>query len=216
MILPYLYSMISIVERNRVRNFILQELLKGSIDIGDRLSLPAISKKLQCSVTPVREALTQLEYAKVIEVIPNRGFIIQALHASEAKHLYEMIAALETLALEQSHFTETDIKYLNKLQKKFEKAAKPAAKIAADMDFHEALTKNYNNPFTQQIIRDLKIRIFFYEKKYMGNNDLTETSLQQHRQIIIAVENNDLRKASKILKQNWIIMLKYLQKNIQG
>lgn len=214
MILPYLYFMVSIIERNRVRNFILEELLKGNIDIGDRLSLPAISKKLQCSVTPVREALTQLEYARVIEVIPNRGFIIPALHASEAKHLYEMIAALEILALEQSRFTEADIKYLRKLQAKFENAAKAAAKIAADMAFHEALTKNYNNPFAQQIIRDLKIRIFFYEKKYMGNSDLTETSMQQHGQIIIAVENNNLKKAAKILKQNWIMMLNYIQKNI--
>lgn len=194
----------------------MEELLNDSVNIGSRLSLPAISRKLQCSVTPVREALTQLEYAKVIEVVPNRGFIIPGLDAGEAKHLYELIAALEALAIEHSDFTATEIKNLHKLQRAFENTGKPAVKIRADMAFHEALTKNYCNPFAQQTIRDLKIRIFFYEKSYMGNAALTDNSLQQHRQIITAIENNDLKKAAKILRQNWEIMLNYIQKNMAG
>jgi DNA-binding GntR family transcriptional regulator len=206
--------MLPYIERNRVRAFIMQELLNGNINIGDRLSLPAIAAQLQCSVTPVREALTQLEYNKVIEAVPNRGFIIPELDASEAAHLYDLIAALEVLALENTVFTAVDIKQLKKLHKIFSAGGDANAKIEADMNLHEALTKSYSNPFAQQTIRDLKIRIFFYEKSYMANEDLTAISVQQHRKIIEAVENGDKRKAAKILKQNWAVMLAYIHQRM--
>jgi DNA-binding GntR family transcriptional regulator len=206
--------MVSSIERNRVRDFITAALLKGDINMGDRLSLPTLAAQLQCSVTPIREALTQLEYNKVIEAVPNRGFIIPGLDATEAVHLYELIATLEALALEKAVFTPADIKNLHKLVKAFDTARTASAKIEADMNLHEALTKNYSNPFAQQSIRDLKIRIFFYEKNYMADAGLTATSAQQHHQLIEAIENSDLKKASKILKQNWFVMLAYIQQKM--
>jgi DNA-binding GntR family transcriptional regulator len=208
--------MVSSIERNRVRDFITAALLKGDINAGDRLSLPTLAAQLQCSVTPIREALTQLEYNKVIEAVPNRGFIIPELDATEATHLYELIASLEALALEKAVFTDADIKHLHKLKRVFDTARSTSAKIEADMNLHEALIKSYNNPFAQQSIRDLKIRIFFYEKNYMADAVLIATSAQQHHQLIEAVENDDRKKAVKILKQNWFVMLAYIQQKMNG
>jgi DNA-binding GntR family transcriptional regulator len=205
--------MITHIERNRVRSYIMEELLKGSLTIGGRLSLPVLARQLDCSVTPVREALTQLEYSRVIEAVPNRGFIIPGLDVAEATHLYELIAALEALAVEKTVFTAAEVKNLRKLQKAFEKPGNAAAKIKADMDFHEALTANYENPFAQQTIRDLKIRIFFYEQQYMGNAALSDASAAQHGQIVDAAESNDSKKAAKLIKLNWLMMLDYIQKN---
>jgi DNA-binding GntR family transcriptional regulator len=205
--------MIHPIERDRVRSFIMQELIKGRINVGDRLSLPTLSKKLKCSVTPVREALTQLEYSGVIKAVPNRGFIIPVLNFMEAKYLYELVSSLECLALENSTYQVNDIENIKKSQRIFEESKNSSSKILADINFHYCLIKNYQNPFLQQTIKDLKIRIFFYEKKFMNDSVLTEQSALHHNLIIESIESKNLKKAANILKQNWLITLNNIQNN---
>ncbi|MBK7938239.1 MAG: GntR family transcriptional regulator [Lewinellaceae bacterium] len=205
--------MITSSERNRVRSLLLDELLNGSIHCGDRLSLPGLAKKMKCSVTPIREALTQLESSQVIEAIPNRGFFIPELDIREARNLYDLIATIEAFALEQSVFSARNVQQLERLQMAFEAADDPGARIRADMAFHDALTGNYDNPYAQQILKDLKIRVFFYEKSYMGDSASTIHSEQLHCEIIRAIAVNDLKKASELLRQNWHITLESIRKH---
>lgn len=197
------------IERNRVRSFIMEELLKGTIGEGDRLSLPYFARQLNCSVTPIREALTQLEYAKIVEAIPNRGFVISSLDSREANNVYTILATLEALALESSKFSLADIKNLRAAQDCFEKATSALERIKADFSFHQLLIGDCRNSLLIQYINDLKIPIFLYEKKFMGENQWMEESNQQHAQIIDAIENYNLKKASSVLKQNWLGMLQH-------
>jgi DNA-binding GntR family transcriptional regulator len=204
------------VARNRVRDYLLKALVNGTVHIGDRLSLAELANELNCSVTPVREALTQLEYSNVIQAVPNRGFIIPELSVKEATHLYQLIAALEATALQYSSFSNANLKYLQLMQKKFEACTLAANKVAADMLFHEALTSGYGNPILQQTIRDVKIRIFFYEQAFMVDDKLSDISTRQHRQIIDALKCTNKKKAISILAQNWFMMLSFLQSSIRS
>jgi DNA-binding GntR family transcriptional regulator len=204
------------IARNRVRDYLLKALVNGTIHIGDRLSLAELAIELDCSVTPVREALTQLEYSNVIRAVPNRGFIIPELSVKEATHLYQLIAALEATALEYSDFSSAHLKNLQVLQKKFETTTLAADKVAADMAFHQALTCLYDNPMLQQTIRDVKIRIFFYEQAFMVDDELSAISTRQHRQMIEALKYANKKKAIRVLEQNWFIMLSFLQDSIRS
>ncbi|MCZ8355428.1 MAG: GntR family transcriptional regulator [Cyclobacteriaceae bacterium] len=199
------------IQRDRVRSFILAELMSGRIDIGDRLSLPYFAKKLKCSVTPIREALTQLEYAKIIEAIPNRGFIIPNTDQREARNLYELIAALECLAVENSIYDARKIKTLIACQIKFREASNTLDRILADFSFHEELTSLYDNEMVQEKIRDCKIRIFTYEKSYLSEVDYAIESVDQHQKIINAIQSGDNNLASSILKQNWLHTLNQIK-----
>ncbi|MBP6828156.1 MAG: GntR family transcriptional regulator [Saprospiraceae bacterium] len=204
--------MITHTERNRVRTLLLEEMINGSLHCGDRLNLPGLAKKMDCSVTPVREALTQLEYSRVIESIPNRGFFIPNLDIREAKNLYDLIAAIEAFALGQSIFSALDLQKLERLQGVFETAGDPGARIRADMEFHDALTGNYENPYARQILKDLKIRVFFYEKSYMIDSGSITHSGNLHYEIIRMIAANDLQKATELLRQNWYVTLESVQK----
>jgi DNA-binding GntR family transcriptional regulator len=210
-ILIYLYAVKIKIQRDRVRSFILAELMSGRIDIGDRLSLPYFAKKLKCSVTPIREALTQLEYAKIIEAIPNRGFIIPNTDQREARNLYELIAALECLAVENSIYDARKIKTLIACQIKFREASNTLDRILADFSFHEELTSLYDNEMVQEKIRDCKIRIFTYEKSYLSEVDYAIESVDQHQKIINAIQSGDNNLASSILKQNWLHTLNQIK-----
>jgi len=203
------------IERDRVRSFIMNELLDGHIQIGERLSLPYFSDKLKCSVTPIREALTQLAYVKVIEAVPNRGFIIPALNAKEAKNIYKLIAALEVLALENSSFSARDVQTLKRLADIFDKTEDPLGRIKADFQLHDQITRNCDNPLLQQSIMDVKLRVFAYEKQFMDRSNLATRSSKQHQKIIDAIEHHHLSKAAQWLRQNWHIMLEFIQDEIK-
>ena len=200
--------------RDQVREYLQNQMLLGELNAGQTLSLAGLARELDVSVTPIREALTQLEQARIISSVPNRGFIISDIDAGEAKDIYELIAALESLALENSEFSDKDLRDLEKAQKKFRSAKTAIEKVKADLSFHECLTKNYDNSFAQQIIRDLKTRIFFYEKSYMQDAVLTDVSGDQHSGIIELLKAGKRKQAAKIVKNNWLIILEFIQKHI--
>lgn len=202
--------------RDQVREYLQNQMLLGNLDAGQTLSLAGLARELNVSVTPIREALTQLEQAKVISSIPNRGFVILDIDTSEAKNVYELIATLEALAIENSAFSVSDVKELKSAQMKFTGAKTSVERVKADLDFHELLTKNYDNPFARQIIRDLKTRIFFYEKSYMQDAVLTDVSDDQHLEIIELLKVGKRKKAAETVKNNWLIILEFIQKHLEN
>ena len=202
--------------RNQVREYLQNQMLLGKLDAGQTISLAGLARELEVSATPIREALTQLEQARIISSVPNRGFIISDIDAKEAKNIYELIAILESLALANSEFSDKDLRDLEKAQKKFAAAKTAIEKVRADLYFHECLTKNYDNSFAQQIIRDLKTRIFFYEKSYMRDAVLTDVSDDQHLEIIELLKVGKQKKAAEIVKNNWLIILEFIKKHLEN
>ncbi len=202
--------------RDQVREHLQNQMLSGNLNAGQTLSLAGLARELEVSVTPIREALTQLEQAKIISSIPNRGFIISDIDKKEAKNIYELIATLEALAIENSEFSASDFVELNAAQTKFTGAKTSVERVKADLNFHELLTKNYDNPFARQIIKDLKTRIFFYEKSYMEDVGFTDISDDQHLEIIELLKTGKKKEAAKLIKKNWLIILKFIQKHLEN
>lgn len=204
----------NVIFRDTVREYLLQQMREGHLNAGDSVNLAALARKLKVSVTPIREALTQLQQSQVIEAIPNRGFFIKELSHDEAKNLYEIVAQLEVLALEQSHFDEATIFNLRKQQKKIQQADAPLKRINAYMDFHTLLTKNYRNSVAQQILGDLKTRVFLYEKAFMSDDSFYYNSDNQHEAILSAIEEDNLPSAALVLRMNWLLVQDYIEKQL--
>lgn len=190
--------------RNEVKRELLEAMFRGEITPGQRVSLPSIAKKLEVSVTPVREALTQLTESRVVTYIANRGFIVSELSEQEAIELYEVIGILESSALEQCNLDQLDIKKLDDIQAKFSRAKTKEKRVYYDMAFHSFLMEACPNSLIRKMIEDLRIRVFFYELEYMSLDDLKEVSTDSHDQMIQHLKNKKLKKAAQILKSNWI------------
>jgi DNA-binding GntR family transcriptional regulator len=187
---------------------------KGHLHEGQTINLAALARKLDVSVTPIREALTQLQQSRIITAIPNRGFIISELSLKEAKDLYELVADLEVLAIENSEFDEESIERLKEQQIVFKHAEDTVARINAKLGFHRLLTKNYGNSLAQHVLEDLKIRVFFYEREFMADDLLYSKSDNQHDAIISAIEDDNVPTASLVLKMNWMLILDYIQRQL--
>ncbi len=187
---------------------------EGRLQIGKTINLAAVARELQVSVTPIREALSQLQQAQIIKAIPNRGFVIAQLNREEAKDLYELVANLEEMALENSVFDEKAILGLKRQQRVLDGATDPLSRINADLEFHRLLTKNYPNALTRNILNDLRTRVFFYEKALMSDDSYYSKADNQHESIISAIEENNVPTAALLLKMNWMLILNYIQKRL--
>lgn len=200
--------------RDTVREYLLQEMQRGDLAPGQRINLAALSRALGVSVTPIREALTQLQQSHIVRAIPNKGFSIAAVNHEEAKNLYELVAHLEVLALEESEFDHTSILQLKKQRDFIANAQNALDRVNAYMEFHRLLTSNYKNSVVQQILKDLKTRVFFYERAFMADDSFHYNSNDQHDAIISAIEDDNIPSAALVLRMNWKLIQNYIEKQL--
>lgn len=200
--------------RDQVRDNLLFEMKQGKLHIGKTINLAALSRELGVSVTPIREALTQLQQSHIIKAVPNRGFIIAELDVKEAEDLYGLVASLEVMAIENSEFDQDHIDALRKQQDVFENAQDAISRIQADLEFHHLLTKGYENELALKILQDLRTRIFFYERAFTSDDSFYNKSDNQHEAIISAIADDNVPTASLLLKMNWMLILNYIQKKL--
>lgn len=197
--------------RDQVKELLVKAMKSGEMKPNQPLSLAALARELEVSVTPIREALTQLEQTNIIQSLPNKGFVIPELSDTEALDLYELVAELEVLAVRKSSFSKGLISKLKKQQQVFEKTTIGIDRINADMDFHEILTSNSKNMLVLKILSELKIRIFFYEMDFMENQHFYEESENHHQQIIHFLEKNQIENTCNVIKENWMQILKHIK-----
>ena len=197
--------------RNQVKKYLQDQMLNGRISFGERLSLPTLAKELGVSVTPIREALTQLQQVHVVEAIPNKGFFLPHLDKAEAADIYPVIANLEHLAVSMSQYDPQDIEQLKRVQASIAKASSAKVIVSKDLKFHDLLLGKHRNAVLEQVLADLKIRVFLYEFHYMKNSELSKLSSSYHNRIIHALEHNDPLQAADLVKESWLTSIDFIK-----
>lgn len=202
--------------RNTVKTHLLDQIQKGELEVGKTINLAALSRKIGVSVTPIREALSQLEQARIIKAVPNRGFVVSVLTKKEAKNLYETIAQLEVMALENSFFSEEDVQSLRLQQLKLQQSHTFMARLNVRFQFHHLLVHKCSNTVLLQILDDLKARLLFYEQGFGQNASFYENVDNQNEAIVRAIEEDNLPTAALILKMNWMVVMEYIERQMSS
>ena len=159
-------------------------------------------KQLGISRTPLREALFRLEQEGLVKSDPSRGFSVVPLSAREVREIYPIIWTLEALAvkLSRNNFDTIGLKDLNRLLSETTNATE---RQKIDTSLHEKLTAGCPNRRLLQQIRIYKQTAYRYENAYMLHSNKLDMSVQQHSQIIEAVEGNELSKALDFVEAHW-------------
>jgi len=202
------------VLRDRVKAHLLCLIHEGKIQFGNTINLAALSRELKVSVTPIREALSQLEQSRILRAIPNRGFVVPEFSLQEARSLFLTMAELEVLALESSTFHARLIRLLQKKQLQLQQTHTAPARLQCRIQFHHLLLQNCSNTILIEILKDLEARILFYEQVFIKEASFYEQIDNQNEAIIRAIEEDNLPTAALILKMNWVTVFEYVQKQL--
>jgi DNA-binding GntR family transcriptional regulator len=75
-------------------------ILRNEYGPGFQATEPEIAAALKMSRTPVREALVRLQQEGLLHVVPRRGMRVLPVAPSDMREIYEVLTALETMAVE--------------------------------------------------------------------------------------------------------------------
>ncbi len=204
--------LIQTLERPVLRDTIYANLrdwiVQGVLQPNEKLKDDDLAKRLGVSRTPVREALMRLEDEGLIETSANRWTKVSSVTLKDAELIYPIVARLEALALELAfkHLTSEDFKTMRRINQTFQKATeskKPLEAAKADVAFHQVFIERSTNPELIRILSELKLKHERLEIAYFGDASLGKHSPKQHLQIIILLEQNNLKAALKALADNW-------------
>ncbi len=81
-------------------DLIRRGIVEGHYRPGERLVEARLAADLDCSRTPIREALRMLDSEGLVRSLPNRGATVRDLTTADIRDLYEVRARLESLAAE--------------------------------------------------------------------------------------------------------------------
>ncbi len=90
------------VLREQVKDVLLQRIVRGELQPGERLVETRIAQELGTSQAPVREALRDLELLRLVESEPFRGSRVRAFGDNELIEIYPVRAALDELAAKEA------------------------------------------------------------------------------------------------------------------
>jgi DNA-binding GntR family transcriptional regulator len=179
-------------------------VVRGELIAGHRINEVHLSKQLDVSRTPLREALTRLAGEHFLDAQPRIGFFVRALSVDEVHQLYPIRAKLDPWALELAGLPDREtIDALDAMNDELRGAASdPDRAIALDDEWHLALLAHCPNKVLIELIRQMIWRTRRYEYAYFRATRSVSTAHAEHRKLLSALRKKDLRDACKRLEAN--------------
>lgn len=183
--------------RNQVAHDLRQAIVSGQLPPGHRLVEDEISRQMETSRGPVREALRLLEQEGLVVSYPYRGTVVAEVSDTEVREvLVPVRLALERFAFRHAValLRDKDFAELGALVEAMEKAARErdlGALVELDIQFHELVMLRSDQPHSIQLWQAIasRVRSFFYR---MGprHRSLREVP-DEHRELLEALRSGD-------------------------
>lgn len=190
--------------REAVYSRIVELILSGQYPPGAALTEAGLSRTLQVSRTPVREALLRLQAEGVLESTLARGFTVRRLVHRDAAELYPILAALERLAVRTiTSVQKSTMDTLHATAKELECCADPVRRWQLDSQWHGTIVAAAHNQQLLTMIGTLRTNLSRYELAYMRADRSRVEADRQHREILAAIRAGAWDKAADLLETHW-------------
>lgn len=189
--------------RDQVKRVLLNRILDGIYQPGDRLVELQIAHELNTSQGPVREALRELEGLRLVESQTYRGTYVRGISAEEMYNAYLVRGVLEELAaqLAAGRFKDNAAALVSEVE-----AMKTAAKTR-DLDqfaqhnatFHRLIIEASGNPILLQVWESLTCEVRT-RINLVRIVDQLEAVAELHQPIVEALVQGNGNAAGQLLR----------------
>lgn len=180
-----------------------EEILSGALKKGDLLTEISLSKRMGVSRTPLRAAIHTLAEEGLVEITPNKGAVVVGVGADDLIDIYEIRMRLEGIAaraaanrisddakralresveLSEFYLTKRDFEHLKEL----------------DSEFHNIIYKASGSRHLYKILSELHRNIRSYRKLSLSVPKRLESSVEEHREILNAIERGSSEDAERL------------------
>ncbi len=187
-----------IVLREQIKEILLERILRGELEPGERLVETRLARELGTSQAPVREALRDLQLLRLVESEPFRGARVRAVDDSQLLPVFPVRAVLEELAArEAARKAKGEVGVLDRELEAMRDAAARGdwrTQISHDIAFHRAMVELAGNEPLLQSWLGLGIEVstaFAVYWTFWDQSDLAEF----HVPIVEAIRAGDRTRA---------------------
>ncbi|WP_027341022.1 GntR family transcriptional regulator [Hamadaea tsunoensis] len=174
-------------------------IMDHAIAPGARVTIDAVSRQLDVSPTPVREALARLESDGLVVKRPMAGYTTTPLLTpGEFEQLFEVRLLLECAAAARAATQETSGVDFPRLPRPVADRgyAGHAAFTAADAAFHDAVAVAGGNPLLRDAITRLHAHLHVHRISFPGAG----TTEAEHAAIVAAIRSGDPSGADSAMR----------------
>lgn len=193
--------------RDQVFQKLRKDILSGRYQPGDELVESTVGKELGVSRTPVREAIRQLELEGLVELIPNKGTVVNGISVKDVKDIYSIRSKLEGLCAGWAarYRTEDELErleetvYLSKFHAQKEHYEQV---FELDSRFHEILYEASHSKILAHTLSDFHQYVQKARRLSITSRVRSKNSNEEHEKILEAVRDGDEKRAEDLATQH--------------
>ncbi len=185
-----------------IYKYLTEQIKRGDINPGERIDEREISQVLDVSRTPVREALRHLQSEGLISIVPKKGAFVRKYSFKELDDIYTVLSHLEGLALRlvDPAIQEEDLEKLHRMHDQMEKlsaAERYREYLEVNYRFHIHLCTLSGNEVLQDMIAQLRNRVFRYQNVSITLPGRIGDYVKDHYLVVDALKKGDIQLASR-------------------
>lgn len=199
----------------RVYQALLNSIVTGQIESGSPLRPDVVARQLKVSTTPIREAMHRLENDGLAVKVPYQGWFVREFTNEQVQELYEVRAALESLAVRLAceRITDEEIESLRKLQSVGETALAEADREAYrdyNLKLHEAILKAARNSYLFSVMGQLRVQNDMLMIKTSRIAGRSLRAFEEHGRVIELIAQRQVKAAEQLMQTHILDALKDL------
>ncbi len=206
--------------KKNIYHGIRKAIISESLHPGERLVEVELCKEYGASRGPVREVLAQLSREGFVELVPNKGALVNKLSIQDLRDYYALVALLESKAVEWSvpHLIPSDVAVLEAINRDLEKIAAGDDEECLqawgrhNLLFHRLFWEKSGNARLVEQIQEIRQRILRYRYTSLMVPSFTDY-LSDHNTIIAAVKEKDAHKSGLAMHRHILRALNVLLKH---
>ena len=194
-------------------NYIKNAIVTGIFPPGKRLTEEALAETLQVSRTPIRDAIKMLETDGLIVPYKRRGYIVREFSTEDIRQIYNLRALLESHGTSEAALnrTEEEVEAIRDKNDDYEKAIAQLKRSdittikhiqQTNQKFHEEIFKAAKNEHLRLLISKVVVVPLVFRSFYWYNERQLLRSLEVHRTILNAIENQEPERAKIAMQEH--------------
>ncbi|SMQ85464.1 transcriptional regulator, GntR family [Devosia lucknowensis] len=185
-----------------IRQALENAILNGDHPPGSKLDLDKLAQQFECSRTPIRDVLHQLEASGLVRVAPKRGTFVTLWTFEQITERFEVMAEIEAACarLAARRISDVELNDLSAAQEACRQAAAagdPEAYYLVNTDFHRCLYNATHNSFLVAEATRLNTMLQPYRRLQLRSRRRLATSLAEHQEILDAIRAGDAESAAR-------------------
>jgi DNA-binding GntR family transcriptional regulator len=197
-----------------------EAIIRGELAPGERLNESRITRDLELSRSPVREAFRILEAEGLVTLAPHRGAYVRTLSEHDLREIFDVRLMFETHALRHGSPTSEGLVRLRQAMTEA-RAALAAARFEqwhqASLRFHDGLVALALNSHLQRLYDDLKISLRRYQISLIGiPEQQPRRSQSAHEAILAALEQGNMERGVDLVAEHITSLKEALLNAIAG